>query len=106
MRNVSSELKDKFGNEIHIGDYVIFSRDVEGRHGKLFRGKVTKICKRSLWVNDGEHDVYVFPECYVRDNSDVISELQERDIFLSCLEACGVDNWGDYSMAQEMYDNG
>ena len=24
--------------------------------------------------------------------------------FLSCLEACGVDNWGGYSDAWEMYN--
>ncbi len=29
-------------------------------------------------------------------------ELLEASEFLSCLEACGVDNWGGYSEAYEM----
>ena len=33
-----------------------------------------------------------------------IEELESRDSFLNCLEACGVDNWCGYGDAQEMYD--
>jgi hypothetical protein len=33
---------------------------------------------------------------------DEIERLQDRDWFLSCLEACGVDNWNGYSDACEM----
>lgn len=29
-------------------------------------------------------------------------QLLDRSEFLSCLQACGVDNWGGYSEAQEM----
>jgi hypothetical protein len=28
--------------------------------------------------------------------------LKENSDFLECLEACGVDNWGGYSDAQDM----
>lgn len=31
-------------------------------------------------------------------------ELLDRDYFLSCLEAAGVDNWQGYDHAQEMYE--
>ncbi|QQP10730.1 hypothetical protein FJQ98_15910 [Lysinibacillus agricola] len=31
--------------------------------------------------------------------------LLESSEFLSCLEACGVDNWGGYSDAYEMMNN-
>ena len=34
-----------------------------------------------------------------------IAELLERDAFLSCLEAAGVDNWGGYDDAQEMMED-
>jgi hypothetical protein len=30
------------------------------------------------------------------------NELQHDSAFLSCLEACGVDNWSGYCFAQEM----
>lgn len=30
-------------------------------------------------------------------------ELMDRSIKLSCLEACGVDNWDGYEEAMEMY---
>ena len=30
--------------------------------------------------------------------------LLDRDDFLECLLACGVDNWEGYGEAQEMYD--
>lgn len=32
-----------------------------------------------------------------------LERLQERSDWLGCLEACGVDNWAGYEMAQEMY---
>jgi hypothetical protein len=31
-------------------------------------------------------------------------ELLERDAFLSCLEAAGVDNWEGYSIASDMME--
>ena len=31
--------------------------------------------------------------------------LLDRDYFLDCLEAYGVDNWQGYSYAYEMYKN-
>jgi len=31
-------------------------------------------------------------------------KLQEDSKFLSCLEACGVDNWTHYEEAQEMFE--
>lgn len=31
------------------------------------------------------------------------NRLQERDNFLSCLEACGVDNWEGFDDAVDMY---
>lgn len=31
--------------------------------------------------------------------------LKDAD-FLACLEACGVDNWGGYSDAYEMHEEG
>jgi hypothetical protein len=33
-----------------------------------------------------------------------IEGLEEDAEFLSCLEACGVDNWSGYSEAVEMYN--
>jgi len=30
--------------------------------------------------------------------------LLDRENFLGCLEACGVDNWGGYGDAYEMYE--
>ena len=32
-----------------------------------------------------------------------LNRLQERDNFLSCLEACGVDNWEGFDDAVDMY---
>jgi hypothetical protein len=34
-----------------------------------------------------------------------IERLQDKEWFLSCLNACGVDNWGGYSDACEMYES-
>ena len=34
--------------------------------------------------------------------ADEIDRLKERDDFLCCLEACGVDNWGGFSDAKKM----
>jgi hypothetical protein len=31
--------------------------------------------------------------------------LLERDEFLGCLEACGVDNWGGFDDAHEMMEH-
>jgi hypothetical protein len=31
-------------------------------------------------------------------------ELVNKSYFLNCLEACGVDNWEGYGIAQDMYD--
>ncbi|GAA4879026.1 hypothetical protein GCM10023310_68930 [Paenibacillus vulneris] len=31
--------------------------------------------------------------------------LLDREYFLDCLEACGVDNWQGYGDAYEMYEN-
>ena len=31
------------------------------------------------------------------------NRLIEAQAFLDCLDACGVDNWGGYSDAREMY---
>ena len=33
-----------------------------------------------------------------------VKHLEERDDFLSCLEAMGVDNWCGYEEAQQMYE--
>ena len=99
-------MTDKFGNNIEVGDYVIYSRDVKGRHGKLFRGKVKEIKRRSVLVinEDDNSDWYVYPDCFVRDNSDLVIKYADSDIFLNCLKACGVDNWDGYALAKEMYD--
>jgi hypothetical protein len=35
---------------------------------------------------------------------DVNEKLQERDNWLNCLEAAGVDNWDGYDIAQDMRD--
>lgn len=98
-------MQDKFGNHIKVGDYVIYSRDVKGRHGRLFKGKVKEIKGNSVMVvdDDSGEDVYALVGCFVRDNSDIIGEYEESDIFLGCLRACGVDNWDGYGLAQEMY---
>lgn len=34
------------------------------------------------------------------------NKLLERNEFLNCLEACGVDNWDGYSDANEMMEQG
>jgi len=34
-----------------------------------------------------------------------IKGVEEDSDFLDCLNAAGVDNWGGYAEAQEMYDN-
>lgn len=39
----------------------------------------------------------------VGDLIEEIERLQDREEFLNCLEACGVDNWGGYSDACNMY---
>ena len=101
-------MTDKFGNNIEVGDYVIYSMDVKGRHGKLFRGKVKEIKGRSVLVinEDDNSDCYAYKDCFVRDNSDLVRKYADSDIFLDCLKACGVDNWDGYALAQEMYDEG
>lgn len=99
-------MTDKFGNNIEVGDYVIFSLDVRGRHGKLFRGRVKEIKGKSLslYCEDTGCNCYAYPECFVRDNSDLVKKYADSDIFLDCLKACGVDNWDGYGLAQEMYE--
>lgn len=37
-------------------------------------------------------------------SKDVYYRLLERDYFLECLEASGVDNWQGYEEAQDMYN--
>jgi len=37
-------------------------------------------------------------------SKEVYERLLDRDYFLECLEASGVDNWGGYSYAREMYE--
>lgn len=37
--------------------------------------------------------------------TDRLKYLEERDWFLQCLEACGVDNWQGWDDACEMQDN-
>lgn len=53
------------------------------------------------------------------DNKDIIKELQDYTLvktsyltnliedsdFLNCLREAGVDNWGGYEIAQEMYSS-
>jgi hypothetical protein len=34
---------------------------------------------------------------------DEYDELMSDSLFLSCLEAAGVDNWDGYEIAQDMY---
>lgn len=36
---------------------------------------------------------------------DEYERLQRSEDFLSCLEACGVDNWSGYGDAQEMFED-
>ncbi len=95
-------MQDKFGNHIKVGDYIIFSLDVKGRHGKLFRGNVKEIKGRSVLVinEDNNSDCYAYPDCFVRDNSDLVIKYADSDIFLNCLKACGVDNWDGYALAK------
>lgn len=99
-------MEDKFGNVIKVGDYVIYSRDVKGRHGKLFKGKVKEIKGNSVLVvdDDSGEDVYAFSDCFIRDNSDLLKTYADSDFFLCCLKSCGVDNWDGYGMAQDMYE--
>lgn len=33
-----------------------------------------------------------------------VEKLEEREHFLECLEACGVDNWDCFDFAHEMMD--
>lgn len=33
-----------------------------------------------------------------------VEKLEERDHFLECLEACGVDNWDGFDFAHEMLE--
>lgn len=39
-------------------------------------------------------------------DDDEYAELQESLEFVSCLEACGVDNWEGYEYALEMFQEG
>lgn len=109
---------DNFGNKIEVGDYVFYGshRDKAdygvNRNGVMTRGKVVKFSKKSVFIESSypsmpmtlmKH-ISVPIDCVVRDNSDIISDLQDRDRFLSCLEAAGVDNWSAYDIAQSMYD--
>ncbi len=34
--------------------------------------------------------------------ADRVAEVEEREHFLECLEACGVDNWDGFDFAHEM----
>lgn len=40
------------------------------------------------------------------DLEDELNSLRENASFLSALYAAGVDNWGGYSVAWEMYNQG
>ena len=33
-----------------------------------------------------------------------VEELENRELFLNCLEACGVDNWDGFDFAHELMD--
>jgi hypothetical protein len=37
-------------------------------------------------------------------DKDYYDDIEERLRFLDCLEACGVDNWGGYDDAREMFE--
>lgn len=58
-----------------------------------------------VWVDeDGNRTVLGKVSEKVTIDKDVYNELEERSDFLSCLEACGVDNWNGYSDARELMD--
>ena len=103
---------DTFGNKIEVGDYVFYGchRDKTdygvNRNGVMTRGKVVRFSKKHVFIESSypSMPISVPIDCVVRDNSDIISDLQDRDRFLSCLEAAGVDNWSAYDIAQSMYD--
>lgn len=43
-------------------------------------------------------------EAAMKELDQLVQKLHDRCDFLTCLESCGVDNWGGYGDAQEMFD--
>lgn len=44
-------------------------------------------------------------KAFVTISKEEYADLIDSAEFLSCLEACGVDNWSGYGDAQEMFDD-
>lgn len=51
-----------------------------------------------------EVDYYNVTEGFVGKHKEEVDKLKDRDRFLGCLEAAGVDNWTGYSDAWELFD--
>ena len=61
-----------------------------------------------IWDKRGREWIWIFHTTPGPDHEALLAELkrlQERDKFLSALEAAGVDNWDGYDYARELMDN-
>ena len=69
-------------------------------------GKTTRqhyaIRKRILQMDAEKDFLLAFERNAVEVLSQRIAELEERDMFLQCLEEAGVDNWDGYSEAHRI----
>lgn len=51
-------------------------------------------------------EVFEVKEDTITISLETYERLLKGSIFLSCLEAAGVDNWGGYDMAYELMEEG
>lgn len=51
-------------------------------------------------------EVFEVKEDTITISLETYERLLKDSIFLSCLEAAGVDNWGGYDMAYELMEEG
>lgn len=99
------KIMDAFGEEVEIGDQVIFSIDEryqgvprKGKHGVLQKGKITKTMGKTVCIDD---KYTIHQKCFVRDTNHYLSL---RDRFLRCLEMCGIGDWAYYKNAENLYE--
>ena len=92
---------DCCGGDFPLGTVGIVDRVMEGRAGKNY-----KVCAR------GDYWFYC-DDCLSRGGTieetimvskELLCSLKKDADFLSCLQACGVDNWDGYTAAHELYD--
>lgn len=67
--------------------------------------RVLQILKTCSITNPSLNNLIADIECddVVVMDGDTWDEMNDQCDFLSCLEACGVDNWYGYDYAQDMF---